>query len=119
MNEIVTQVSIPIDVQTCKQNLCKWLSSVTTELRSAVFKEKIIHCWEKTRLLEAWDDTVQRKAIEANVYGELFGGEQEVQIIDDDEEGDMGVAILDDEPVQGLSDEATWEIVQDFVVCGN
>ena len=82
-------------------------------MREPEYVKKIIHCWKQTRHLEAWDNKVQREAINANVYGELFGGQ--VYTIDDDEDGNLGVAILDDAPVQGLSDEATFEIVKDFI----
>ena len=53
-------VAVPADVPTCKTNLFKWLSAAVDELNKD--RAGIVHCWEKTKLLSAWEGTVQAEA---------------------------------------------------------
>ena len=51
------KIKIPADVPTCKSNLFEWLSTVVDQCNED--QSGIIHCWEKTDLLKAWDRAVQ------------------------------------------------------------
>lgn len=83
-------VEVPADVQTCKGNLCIWLSDAMAQLNSD--HAGIVHCWAETMLLRAWEHATQVEA--AQRKGELFTvTEQEV----DAEAGDLGLPFVQDE----------------------
>jgi hypothetical protein len=52
---------VPSDVATCKKNLFLWLSAAVDHLNAN--KAGVIHCWETTQLLKAWDRCVQAEAM--------------------------------------------------------
>ena len=54
------EIKVPMDVPTCKKNLFKWLSESTNVLNND--KTGIVHCWESTKLLRAWEREVQVEA---------------------------------------------------------
>ena len=81
-------------------------------------REQVAHCWEKTGLLQAWDHDTQVRAIANNVYSELFEKKFVAPPVDDEEEEADGEGFMDDEVVcvgKVLSDDATWELVKDFI----
>ena len=49
-------IKVPADVPSCKKNLLEWLLQVVDTLKDDA--TGIIHCWEKTELLRAWDRSV-------------------------------------------------------------
>jgi hypothetical protein len=62
-NELTTHkdpsnIELPHDVPTCKHNLTVWLANGIGRMQP----EKVAHCWESTKLLQAWDKNVQREA---------------------------------------------------------
>ena len=61
------EVKIPADVKTCRKNLCIWLSQSVDESD----KSGVVHCWESTKLLRAWEREVQAEA--SKRVTELFG----------------------------------------------
>ena len=83
-------VEVPADVQTCKGNLCIWLSDAMAQLNND--QAGIVHCWAETLLLRAWEHATQVEA--AQRKGELFtSAEQE----EDAEAGDLGLPFVQDE----------------------
>ena len=62
------EIKIPADVPTCKKNLCIWLSEIVNLINQD--KSGIVHCWEETQLLRAWERKVQVDA--ASKAKELF-----------------------------------------------
>ena len=64
----VGEVKVPSDVPTCKTNLFRWLSQAVDELNKD--PAGIVHCWEETKLLRAWEGAVQAEA--AGKANELF-----------------------------------------------
>ena len=61
---------MPSDVPTCTTNLfrIRWLSQAVDELNKD--PAGIVHCWEETKLLRAWEGAVQAEA--AGKANELF-----------------------------------------------
>jgi hypothetical protein len=57
-----SEISIPSDVPSCKENLFRWLSTLVTEINSLP-SSTITHCWESTQLSRAWDVAVQFEAV--------------------------------------------------------
>ena len=55
------EIKVPSDVPTCKKNLFLWLSAAVDHLNAN--KAGVIHCWETTQLLKAWDRCVQAEAM--------------------------------------------------------
>ena len=78
--------------------------------------ERVLHCWKKTRLLQAWDTTTQREAAEqcdrlfkkADLKADL--GESSA-----DFEEDPGAGLMEEE----MSEEDAWEMVKDFIQEGH
>lgn len=64
-----SEIIIPSDVPTCKKNTFRWLSEVCAELNSMP-RSNITHCWDTTKLTEAWTHDVQAEA--ASRVKELF-----------------------------------------------
>ena len=82
-------IKVPADVPSCKKNLFEWLSQVVDILKDD--KEDIVHCWEKTELLRAWDRSVQVEAFSKKK--ELFPNldESDEYFQEDEDAGDPGV----------------------------
>ena len=57
----VEDLTVPADVKTCKENLFTWLSDSVDQLN--LDQTGVAHCWESTRLLEAWERPVQAEAL--------------------------------------------------------
>ena len=55
-------VKIPSDVPTCKRNLFEWLSASVDHFNQNA-KNGIVHCWEQTTLLTAWESSKQMEAM--------------------------------------------------------
>ena len=107
-------IKVPADVPTCKKNLFKWLSE-TVELLNQD-KEGVVHCWEKTLLLRAWERKVQVEA--SSKVKELFPNMAHVPTVDLDEEPDghmRDVGSEDEEagelgvPFTQAEDEEEWQ----------
>ena len=56
-----SEVKVPSDVITCKKNLFTWLSASVDYFNEQ--KAGIVHCWQQTKLLRAWDKSVQKEAM--------------------------------------------------------
>jgi hypothetical protein len=80
------EIKVPADVQTCKKNLFEWLSQSADKLNSD--KAGIVHCWAQTKLLQAWERTVQAEA--SMKVKELFPNLAEVPAVDLTTGGDGG-----------------------------
>ena len=57
-----SNIKIPSDVPTCRRNLFEWLSKSVDHLNETE-KAGMVHCWEKTNLLKAWEHKVQIEAM--------------------------------------------------------
>ena len=55
-------VEIPSDVPNCKHNLMKWISMAVSHFNENE-KDRIAHCWCSIKVLEAWEESVQDKAM--------------------------------------------------------
>ena len=75
---------MPADIPTCKKNLFEWLSETVSLLNQD--KEGVVHCWEKTLLMRAWERKVQVEA--SSKVKELFHKLAEVPMVDLNEEPD-------------------------------
>ena len=62
------EVKVPAGDPTCKTNLFRWLSLAVDELNKD--PAAIVHCWEETQLLRAWEGPVQVEA--AGKVNKLF-----------------------------------------------
>ena len=51
------KIHVPADVPMCKKNLFEWLSTVVDMCNKD--QAGIVHCWENTQLLRAWERPVQ------------------------------------------------------------
>ena len=88
---------VPADVPTCKKNLFTWLSKTVDLLNED--KSGVSHCWEETKLLQAWDHPVQVEATRR--LSELFpklavqGIPIDVSGSADDQAGALGAAFTE------------------------
>ena len=64
----VGEIKVPTGDPDCKTNLFRWLSQAVDELNKD--PAGIVHCWEETKLLRAWEGAVQAEA--AGKANELF-----------------------------------------------
>ena len=109
-------VNVPADVPTCKTNLFKWLSAAVDELNKD--RAGILHCWEKTKLLRAWEGTVQAEA--ARRAEELFPNLSDGDFLpadfkEDEEAGFMGLPFIQPEGDDEWVDNVPWEEVPEEV----
>ena len=74
----VSKVKIPSDERTCKKNLFEWLSQSVDHLNTNDKESGILHCWEATKLLRAWESKVQVEAIAK--LSELFPNMQPANV---------------------------------------
>ena len=56
----VGEIKVPTGDPDCKTNLFRWLSLAVDELNKD--PAGIVHCWEGTELLRAWEGPVQAEA---------------------------------------------------------
>ena len=70
---------MPSDVPTCKNNLFKWLSQVVDQLNQDT--SRVLHCWEETQLLRAWERIVQIEA--SSRAKEIFPKLVTAQLVED------------------------------------
>ena len=105
-------IKVPADVPSCKKNLFQWLSHVVDMLKDD--KEGIVHCWEKTKLLCAWDRSVQVEAFTKK--GELFPNLDESDSYfpqtEDEDAGDLGVPFTQPESEEEWMGWVDWGQVQ-------
>ena len=107
-------VTVPADVPTCKTNLFKWLSAAVDELNKDRAGAGIVHCWEKTKLLRAWEGTVLAEA--ARRAEELFPNLSDGDFLpadfkEDEEAGFMGLPFIQPEGDDEWVDNVPWEEV--------
>ena len=107
-------VTVPADVPTCKTNLFKWLSAAVDELNKDRAGAGIVHCWEKTKLLRAWEGTVLAEA--ARRAEELFPNLSDGDFLpadfkEDEEAGFMGLPFIQPEGDDEWMDNVPWEEV--------
>ena len=55
-------VKIPSDIPTMKRLICEWISATVPHFEAPAEKQGIVHCWEASKLLQAWDPIVQVEA---------------------------------------------------------
>ena len=85
-------IKVPHDVPTCLSNLLRWLSASVEELRSD--KAGIVHCWESTQLLCAWDRGTQMRAVEkmSELYPDVTAAAIPALIVEAEHEEDPSAA---------------------------
>ena len=73
-----SNINIPSDVPTCRRNLFEWLSKSVDHLNETD-KAGMVHCWEKTNLLKAWEHKVQIEAMHKarDIFPNLNGSDAE------------------------------------------
>lgn len=110
-------IKVPADVPTCKKNLFEWLSLGVAQLNED--KAGIVHCWEKTDLLKAWDRATQVEA--SGKVKELFKNIDEVTInlanvhdtgTEDEEAGDLGVPFTQKEHDDEWIEWINWDEIE-------
>mmetsp|Transcript_24697 Transcript_24697/g.53271 ORF Transcript_24697/g.53271 Transcript_24697/m.53271 type:complete len:211 (+) Transcript_24697:158-790(+) len=86
-------VNIPTDVPTMKRQLMEWLSSTVNTMNND--KAGVIHCWETTQLLKAWDRQVQIEA--SRKASQLFGDKAGItsELSDDNPDAASGKIEID------------------------
>ena len=105
-------IKVPADVPSCKKNLLEWLSQVVDTLKDDA--AGIVHCWEKTELLRAWDRSVQVEAF--SKMNELFPNLDESDSYfprtEDEDAGDLGVPFTQPEHEEEWMGWVDWGQVQ-------
>ena len=88
-------VEVPADVQTCKGNLCIWLSDAMAQLNNDT--AGTVHCWAETLLLRAWEGSTQVEAVmrRAELLASATAAEQE-----DADAGHLGLPFVQEEEGQ-------------------
>ena len=97
-------IKVPADVPSCKKNLFEWLSQVVDMLKDD--KDGIVHCWEKTKLLRAWDRSVQVEAFtkKEELFPNLHESDSYFAEDKDEDAGDPGVPFTQPENERGRVD---------------
>ena len=122
------EVQIPTGVPTMKKLLMEWLSS-TVNIMNTNDKKGVIHCWENTKLLQAWDRKVQIEASQkaSALFGDKTGitielsednpdaasRQIEIDQSDDFEAGYLGKPLCEQE-----DPEEDWMAFVDWDACG-
>ncbi len=98
-------IKVPADVPTCKKNLFEWLSESVSLLNQD--KEGVVHCWESTQLLRAWERKVQVEA--SQKVKKLFPNLVEVPTVDlgGEPDGDGGARDEGSDGDGGARDEGS------------
>jgi molybdopterin-guanine dinucleotide biosynthesis protein A len=98
-------IKVPCDVPTCKKNLFVWLSQTVDEMNKD--KARVVHCWESTELLRAWERAVQVEASTkvAALFPNIDVNDISIDVSDspDEEAGAVGV------PFTEVEHEEEWE----------
>ena len=104
-----SNVNLPSDVPTCKKNLFCWLSDSVENFSNQ--KQRVVHCWNQTELMKAWDASVQNEALMRAgevfpnmVRAELVRGEAD-EAAPDVEDND---AFYEGDPFLVAEDEEEW-----------
>lgn len=100
-----SEIKIPNDVQTCKQNLTRGLSTTVYNIDES----KVSHCWQNTGILKAWTPNIQQKALDKahELFPNLAAPEEPEE--PDDTSAGQGVH---DAP---LTEDEAWELASSFV----
>ena len=71
----VSEIKIASDVPSCKRNLFGWLSESVSHM-NLMCRVGMVRCWEKTKLLQAWNHDVQLEAIQraSEIFPNLVQG---------------------------------------------
>lgn len=104
------EVKVPAGDPTCKTNLFRWLSLAVDELNKD--PAAIVHCWEETQLLRAWEGPVQAEAAGTDkkiLFPKWHDYYPPTDLEEDLEAGFMGLPFTQPETEHEWEDQVNWD----------